>query len=534
MHYSMHRIRVIARLLLLLLPPVAASGQLDIRVREVPAAGLPGVQSYAFATHNGTWLLIGGRLDGLHRRQPWATFLPEDNNKNLLVIDPYARKSWSRPLTDLPLPMQEQLQATNFNAVQHGDLLYLTGGYGYAPSAADHITHPYLTIIDVPGTIQAIQSGAPVGPFIRFKQDARMQVTGGQLGYQDGWFYLMGGQHFKGRYNPMGPNNGPGFFQAYTNAIRKFQTDQQGNITGYQEWVDSNLLHRRDYNAVPQIFPDGSRGFTMFSGVFRPDADLPWLNSVDVTPTGFALREGFNQFLNHYHCARVALHNAQSQTMYTVFFGGISRYTLNPQGVLVDDPNVPFVRTISTVERRQDGSMLEYQIGQMPALLGAGAEFIPAVQEDGGIVHLQALPPGDSVLLGHIFGGIESSAPNIFFSGDGDQSEASGRLFEVWLFRGTPTAVQNPPARIPDRYRLRAFPNPTSGAVQVAFEAPIEEHLTLQVFSPQGRLIRTVFDEILPLGVYNYIVDLTPSATGLYRFVLSNAYGVLSETTVVR
>ena len=530
----MQKICLLGCLSLLCMWPDVVFGQIDIRVHEVPAANLPAVQSYAFATHDGDWLLIGGRLDGLHRRQPWASFLAEDNNRNLLVINPAKQLVWSRPLTDLPLPMQEQLQATNFNAVQHGDVLFLTGGYGYAPSASDHITHPYLTIIDVPGTIQAIKNGSTVAPFVRYRQDARVQVTGGQLGYLDGWFYLMGGQHFKGRYNPMGPNNGPGFFQAYTNSIRKFSIDPAGNISGYQEWIDADQLHRRDYNAVPQIFPDGSRGFTMFSGVFRPDADLPWLNSVDVAPDGYAVREGFNQFLNHYHCARVALHDSLSQTMYTVFFGGLSRFTLNAQGDLVDDPNVPFVRTISAVERRKDGSMREYQIGQLPALLGTGAEFIPVVDEDLGIVRLQSLPAGDSVLLGYIFGGIQSTAPNIFFTGDGDQSSASGRLFEAWWVRGTSTAVQTAPARLPDRYRLNAFPNPTAGIARAAFEAPIEERLMLQVLGPEGSRLMVVFDEILPVGVYQYLIDLTKYPSGAYRLILSNANGICSETLIVR
>ena len=88
-----------------------------------------------------------------------------------------------------------------------------------------------------------------------------MAVTGGYLGLLNDEFYLVGGQRFMGRYNPMGPDFGPGFIQEYTNAIRRFRIADDGTeryaITDYEETVDTAELHRRDYNLVPQIFPNG-------------------------------------------------------------------------------------------------------------------------------------------------------------------------------------------------------------------------------------------------------------------------------------
>ena len=40
------------------------------------------------------------------------------------------------------------------------------------------------------------------------------------------------------------------------------------------------------------------------------------------------------------------------------------------------------------------------------------------------------------------YGGIESTEPNIFFTSEGDQSVASGRLFEVWYKPNISTAVK--------------------------------------------------------------------------------------------
>jgi len=533
---KIHSMKYVTVLLVLLVQGIAIS-QINIQVHEAPNIQLPGVQSFAFGTQQGEWLILGGRVDGLHRRQPWASFQPEDNNTRLMVVNPVTGQFWSAALDSFPLPLQEQLQSTNMNFTQVGDHLFLAGGYGYAPSAGDHVTHPYLTALRVPDVITAVKTGLnPAGPF-RYVADDRFRVTGGQMHHLDGWFYLMGGQQFMGRYNPMGPTHGPGFVQKYTDAIRKFtvQNTPDGLQTGsFSEWVDSLQLHRRDFNALPQMFPDGTRGFTMFSGVFRPDADLPWLNTVDVRPNGYADREGFNQLLNQYHTAHVALYDQVEGAMYAVFFGGISRYQLNPAGDLVDDPNVPFVRTISVVERGPDGAMREYKIGEMPDWLGAGAEFIPAVAEDQGIIMLNDLPQADSILIGYVYGGIQSVAPNIFFTNEGDQSLASGRVFEVWWYPSAVVSVQLPPVRLPDRNRLRVYPNPASGAAQAAFEAPVEERLRLVIYDQQGAVVRTVFNEVLAVGQYIYPIDMTGFPAGTYYFRLCNANGICSEVQVVR
>jgi hypothetical protein len=85
--------------------------QLYLEPLSVPNLG--GLQSYAFGQHNGKWLIFGGRLDGLHRRQPFATFDIAGHNNQILVVDPVAGQKWSASLSSLPVPLQEQLSGTN-------------------------------------------------------------------------------------------------------------------------------------------------------------------------------------------------------------------------------------------------------------------------------------------------------------------------------------------------------------------------------------------------------------------------------------
>ena len=76
--------------------------------------------------------------------------------------------------------------------------------------------------MDIPATIQAVINNTSLVSHIRQISDPLFQVTGGRLEKIGELYYLVGGQKFIGRYNPMGPDMGPGFIQEYTNQIRKF------------------------------------------------------------------------------------------------------------------------------------------------------------------------------------------------------------------------------------------------------------------------------------------------------------------------
>jgi hypothetical protein len=408
----------------------------ELRVEPMDQVPSIGLQSFAWAQKDGYWLLVGGRLDGLHRRQPFASFDIAGHNKQLIVLEPATGKIWTAPLTELPIPMQDQLSATNMAFITEGEYLYIAGGYGYSVTEKNHTTYPNLLALQVKKLIEAIKTGGTLTPHIRQISDPKFAVTGGALEKMDNHYYLVGGQRFVGRYNPHGPDHGPGFVQEYTNAIRRFTIEDNGEklmVTHLPETIDTANLHRRDFNVVPQIMPDGQQGLTAFSGVFRSDADLPYLTCVNITSKDHAVQPGFEQFYNHYHCANIPLYSARANEMHTLFFGGIAQY-YDSTGIMKKDDNVPFVRTIARVTRNADGMMKEYKMtAEMPSLLGAGAEFIPLENLPNfanGVIKLDELANG-STFIGYIFGGISSTAPNLFWTNNGSQSSANATVFKV-------------------------------------------------------------------------------------------------------
>ena len=430
----------------------------QVALEEVSVPGFSGLHSFVYAQADGKWLLLGGRKDGLHARQPFNAFPAAQNNTQLFVIDPTTSQLWSAPLTGLPAAIQEQWQSTNMNFHQIADTLYIAGGYAYSVTAGDHITFPRLSTVIVSQTISAIIQGQSVQPYLQTLTDERFAVTGGQLAALGSTFYLVGGHRFDGRYNPMG---GPTYTQTYSNQIRTFHVQNSpGNLSCSfnPPLTDAVHLHRRDYNLLPMIYPGDSAGFMISAGVFQPSADLPYLYPVEIRPQGITARADFNQYLSQYHSAHASLF-FQGE-MHHLFFGGMSQFRYI-NGQLTEDQQVPFVQTISRLSRLANGALEEFSLPlEMPGLRGAGAEFIPnhTLPFDSlEILHLDEIP-GDSILLGHIVGGLFSPLANPFSSNQTTQTSASGSIYAVWLIQDKNTTDILLPGKQERHFRI--WPNP--------------------------------------------------------------------------
>lgn len=411
-----------------------------ITLEPVIPEGFSGLQSYAWAKDGDKLLLIGGRTDGLHKRQPFAAFNKQYNNTELIVLDLKQEKVWKKNITALSSSIAEQLQSTNMEFFQQANQLVLIGGYGYSETKKTHITHPSLIRIQVKELINAVINNKDIEPFIQQLKDERMAVTGGRLNKLANTFYLIGGQRFDGRYNPHGPDHGPGFSQQYTNQVRKFNLSGNSNklsIENYSAVTDSLLLHRRDYNLLTQFDADGKEMLTVYSGVFQYGKDVPFTTLINITENGHHEVAGFNQLFSHYHTATLPVYRKSTKTMYSVFFGGIAQHYKDSSGKTVKDSNVPFVKHISVVERKGN-SVKEYVLPElMPGYFGAAAEFIPAdetIYTANGILNLDKLGK-KSTMIGYIIGGIDSRAPNVFWSNEADPSRASPVIWKVLFTR---------------------------------------------------------------------------------------------------
>jgi hypothetical protein len=462
----------------------------EVSLVAVSVSNLPGLHSYAYAQHDGKWLIIGGRKDGLHARQPFNTFPATQSNTDIYVVDVVNNQMWSSSVNVLPTGIKEQLQSTNMNFYQDEDTLYIIGGYGFSATSNDHITYPNLTSINVPELISAIQNSQSIIPYFKQIQNDIFAVTGAHLKKLNGLFYLVGGHRFTGRYNPMG---NPTYTQQYTNQIRKFSIDNSGtqlSFGNYTTLTDQVHLHRRDYNLLPQVFPNGQQGFTVSSGVFQINADLPFLYPVDITENDYSPITTFNQYLSNYHSAVACLYDSANNNMHSLFFGGMSQYYYQ-NGTLIQDDLVPFVKTISRVTRDANGVLTEFQLPlEMPSLQGSSAEFIPNLNlphYTNKVFKLSEINQ-NSFMIGHILGGINSISQNPFSNNQTNQTKADTTIFEVWL-KINPVSIHEHEIDGKNPYDIRVSPNPFENTFNVKFTARNNVLASYFVTNTSGQVI---------------------------------------------
>lgn len=493
---------------------------MEIESDTIP--GLPGIHSYAWAKHNGLWLIIGGRTNGLHGFQPPFAFPLANQNTTLYVVDPVNEQTWSAGTTALSVALREHISSSNMEFIQDSTRLYFFGGYGYRTADGDHATFPNLTAIDVPGLITAIQTAQPVAGYFRQITDQRFAVTGGHAGRIGSRYFIAFGHRFDGRYNP---NNGPSFTQTYTEAIRWFDLNDDGTtitINNYVSEVNPNYYHRRDYNLSPQIFPGGVFGYTGFTGVFRADVDLPYFNSVNITAAGGVADSSYQQLLNQYHTANFAAYDSASQVTHTVFLGGMGMYYYNLSNVLTQDSLVPFVSTISVISRGPSATTESVMPIHMPGYQGSSAEYIPVdnqVMLYNEILSLDQLDSG-RILIGYMFGGIESSLPNIFMQASGT-SWASNQVTRVYLRRDTATEVAFQQEQVAD---VNVFPNPADDSFMVSYQLQQPGYLNISMYDASGRQVRTNDLGNQPAGTGTLRISTERMKNGMY-FVVINVNG---------
>ena len=491
----------------------------EIKFETIQIDGLIGVQAFAHATLGSNWLVIGGRIDGLHRRQPFASFDKQGNNMLIQVIDPINKQSWQVSIKELDSSLQDQLSSSNMQFIQNGQYLYLTGGYGYSSQLNKHITYQKLIAIDIAGLIQAIKQKKPITAFFRQITNPIFTVTGGQLKKINQQYYLIGGQNFQGKYNPMGPDHGPGFFQEYSNQLKQFSIEDNGKsltIKDYTTQKDSIAFHRRDYNVVSQIMPDGNQGLTAFSGVFQEKENIPYLNVVNITDKKYSIDPSFAQYYNHYHCASVGLYSAKNNEMHNMFFGGIAQY-YDSANHLVQNTDVPFVKTIAVVIRDKNGHMAEYKLPlEMPNYLGAGAEFILAPnipQYDNDVIKIDELG-NESVLIGYIYGGIKSQARNIFWTNTGKESFASNNILKVYLNKNTKNKIGLLNKQSNNGIQLQASGSISDDFVILRFNLIQKGQVSVQLLDNNQKLVRSMNWNSLSTGANQIKIPITKPKKG--------------------
>lgn len=484
---------------LLLISGIRAENEpYSIRLEQINIPGSPKIHSFAFADYNGKWLFVGGRINGMHGFDGPTSFPKQYSNKNMFVVDPQSQQTYSRNIfNDLNFTVADPLRSTNMQYFFDGIKLYMTGGFGYDSTSNELITFSSLTVIDVPQIIQAIIDGTSIAPYVRQINDERLRVCGGEMYKLGEYFYLVGGHNFTGSYTIFVND------QVYTNQLRKFKISDnfsQVGITDYSALTDTVNLHRRDMNLVPAIRPDGTGKYLiLYGGVFRYDADLPFLNPVYIDENGAYTDHSFEQKMSQYTCSFFSAFNSADGSMHTTFLGGTSLYYYDEASHMqIRDTLVPFINDITTLTKKANGVSAEViSDTKMPALLGTNARFIinPDIPKfDNGVIKLNEI--SGKTFIGYVFGGIRAFLPN------NTPSFPSEYILKVYITPKT-IGINTLSVTNPGSFKLHQnFPNPFNPVTKIRFEISKSQPVKLTVFNALGEKIAVLTDGNLSPGIY--------------------------------
>lgn len=440
-----------------------------VSIEDVTPANWPGLHSFAFAEWQEYWIVVAGRSNGLHGFFPFTGFPEQTANNQIWVLDPTTGNLWQKGLEDLDAAVAAALQSSNPQYVQKEDKLYVFGGYGKELATDSFVTFDQLTVIDLPILVNAIQNGTSIAEAVNSSTDNRIRLCGGEAHQLGEWTYLVGGHDFNGLYSQ---NGTPAFTQEYSSEIRKFQltitADGLPQIIAYESFTDPEF-HRRDLNVAPCTLEGGEEGLCAYGGVFRPDADLPYLHPIYISENGIEVNEEYDQLMSQYTCPILPVYDIAQDEMHSVFFGGLSFHTYDTEmQTFVEEELIPFIPSFTMMSRAADGTTQEQVLNTaFDELLGTNAKLVllkdvPLSSE--GVIDLNSITQTQEVA--YIYGGIKALIPNI------TPSSASNRLFKVWLHPNTTTTSSEV---ITEREMAKIYPNPFSYTVQLQWLLPSEK-----------------------------------------------------------
>lgn len=506
----------IAILLFFINSLVLFSQPFSVEIEQVLMPNAPKLHSFAFAQSGGKWFFIGGRFNGLHGFTFGLSFQPKYQNRYAWVVDPATGQTWSVNIySSLSIAKADPLRSMNTQYYQDGDKLYITGGYGLDSLKDSLVTFPVMSVIDVSAAIQAVINNTSLNPHIRQITDERFRVCGAGMEKLGEYTYIPGGHNFWGEYTRTINN------QIYTNSLKKFKVSDNGvniTISDYSEVYDTNAFHRRDYNLVHSIKPNGTSALTLYGGVFKSYIDLPYQDPVYIEESGYTIDNSFMQKMMQYTSSNFLMFDSTSGKMHTTYLGGTSLYYHDEgSNTLVRDSLVPFVRDISTLTRASDGSSSEYIHSlKLPSLIGTNTIFIlnPAVPHySNGVIKLASLT--GRTLIGYIFGGIRALFPN------NGQTYPNDRIYKIYTER-SPFGIQTIGTEIPANYSLyQNYPNPFNPRTIIQFDIPRREYVKLEIIDVLGRVVNTQVNGELAAGKYKAEVDMSNSPSGIYFYKLT-------------
>ncbi|TXB64430.1 hypothetical protein [Phaeodactylibacter luteus] len=238
-----------------LLSPQFGAAQ-DHTLRSLPPQAialyptLEDMHGYALGQHNDYILVFGGSIRSRLSEKGYEDF----PNLDILLIDLKRRRASAFTNGNYDGSLGEQMSATGLSYQQQGGKLYLLGGYGYSESHGQYLTFPYITVVDLPATIDALLQGeAPIATFQQIC-DERMAIFDAEMDFNGQEFFLVNGK-IAYKVRPFS-DQAEYVEESYQDEVRTFQLEEgpggELRVSAFQTWYDLEAFRDQYGTLIPE------------------------------------------------------------------------------------------------------------------------------------------------------------------------------------------------------------------------------------------------------------------------------------------
>lgn len=453
--------------------------------------GVDGNNWLLFAGRTNRADTVGG-LHNLNANYADKSFIPKSYNTDILVYDLEKDTTWRMPYDSLLKVLKnnycsgidsdlnvvsecQQYLTDNLSTIfsssnpivtQEGNTLYVLGGYGAEPGDTNnYMTYNQIVTINVPSMIKVVKGNSgdllpkDWRQLIQLGKDETNTLvsTGAEMFMINGTLYLAGGHNF-------------GSGQKYLDAVYPFTITENAapyklnvNVqTAISDVADpkatesdnTSKFRRRDGPITASVFFNSTNqlteGFTFYGGVFKPGDDTlkAWNDAIYIHPDiykSYEIDSNYDQKNNSvYACSDFTAYDSINKIVHTFLLGGIGDGAMSSDSTLSSFTNSGVHIKMNLASTPTSSMKVLKNVineGRSP-YYGAESVLIKSkslakISVDDGhseVLHLNNIFTTDSVLIGHIYGGIEAFEKNPGTYGHG-KSAASNKIWKVTLKR---------------------------------------------------------------------------------------------------
>ncbi|MFN5704263.1 MAG: T9SS type A sorting domain-containing protein, partial [bacterium] len=140
----------------------------------------------------------------------------------------------------------------------------------------------------------------------------------------------------------------------------------------------------------------------------------------------------------------------------------------------------------------------------------------------------------DTNFVGYIFGGISSTAANIFFTNNGTQSIASNQIFKVYVVKNNSVGIDHLNKQSIGTLKMQVYPNPSDGDFTVKFNLIKEAETKISIYRIDGKKIEEKIFDNFKVGENIYSKKIRNLEDGGHYFItIETAYESATQKIII-